>query len=242
MKLFVKVLLLIIISFAISMMTFNSLLAEEEKIPSPDDFIAVEVMPEMIYEEPPVYPEDAIKESKEGVVWIKAFVSKEGDVLKSIIGKSSGVKELDESALAASVKNKFKPAIQNGNPIGVWVTYKVDFVTTEKVELKMPDLDVPEKQEVDIMPEMVYEEKPIYPKEAVKDNVEGDVWVKSLIGEDGLVVKTEIHKSSGNELLDKSALKSAKGCKFTPAIKDDKPINAWVTYKVGFVVSEENCE
>jgi len=49
-------------------------------------------------------------------------------VLKAQIGKSSGTESLDEAAIEAAYKNKFKPGIQNGRPIKVWVTYKVDFI------------------------------------------------------------------------------------------------------------------
>ena len=42
--------------------------------------------------------------------------------------KSSGTPALDEAAVAVAHKCKFKPAIQNGRPVAMWVTYKVDFI------------------------------------------------------------------------------------------------------------------
>ena len=35
--------------------------------------------------------------------------------------------EAHRSALAVAGKYKYKPAIQSGRPIAIWVTYKVDF-------------------------------------------------------------------------------------------------------------------
>jgi TonB family protein len=45
-----------------------------------------------------------------------------------MVGKSSGTESLDEAAVEAAYKCKFKPGIQNNRPIKVWVTYKVDFI------------------------------------------------------------------------------------------------------------------
>ena len=237
MKLFVKVILMFIFSFAISLLMFSNLLADDEKIPSSDEFVAVEVMPEMIIEETPIYPENL--KGTDGVVYVKVFVNKEGNVLKSKLAKSSGVKEFDSSALDVAMKCKYKPAMQNGKPIGVWVTYKVEFVSSKDQTEEKLLLDVPEKQEVDLMPEMIYEKSPEYPIEAKENEIEGTVWVKALVAKDGSVEKADIQKSSGNELLDKSALKAALECKYKPAIKDGKPLAFWVTYRVDFVLSKD---
>ena len=55
------------------------------------------------------------------------LVDEDGNVMKAMVGKSSGTESLDGAAVEASYKNKFKPGIQNGRPVKVWVTYKVDF-------------------------------------------------------------------------------------------------------------------
>ncbi len=38
---------------------------------------------------------------------------------------------LDDAAVASAYKYKYKPAIQNGRPVGLWVSYKVDFKLNE---------------------------------------------------------------------------------------------------------------
>ena len=48
------------------------------------------------------------------------------------LGKTSGHKMLDESALKAASKSRFTPAIANGKPVTVWVTYAVDFALEDK--------------------------------------------------------------------------------------------------------------
>ncbi len=100
---------------------------DDDYLPSPDEFVPVEIMPEMIYQHTPEYPRLAKQAGITGVVWVKALVDKEGNVRKAMVGKSSGTQALDESAVNAAEHNRFKPGIQNGRPVNVWVTYKVTF-------------------------------------------------------------------------------------------------------------------
>lgn len=90
-------------------------------------FTPVEVQPEMIYRHQPIYPRLAEKAGITGVVWVRVLVDEEGNVVRAIVGKTSGVVSLDESAIRAALKCKYKPAIQNGRPIRVWVVYKYEF-------------------------------------------------------------------------------------------------------------------
>ncbi|MCK4572818.1 MAG: energy transducer TonB [candidate division Zixibacteria bacterium] len=100
---------------------------DDDYLPAPDEFVPVEIMPEMIYQHTPEYPRLAKQAGITGVVWVKALVDREGSVRRSMVGKSSGTQALDEAAVAAAKHNKFKPGIQNGRPVNVWVTYKVTF-------------------------------------------------------------------------------------------------------------------
>ena len=106
--------------------------------PSPDEFIPVDSMPEMIYESVPEYPRLARVAGMEATVWVKSLINKKGEVEKAIIFKSSGSKAgFDEAALDAAYKNKFTPALQDGKPVAVWITYCVSFVLSkEKVKDK----------------------------------------------------------------------------------------------------------
>lgn len=99
----------------------------EDYLPDPDEFIPVEIYPEMIHEHNPDYPRLARQAGITGTVWVKALIDEQGNVIKAIVAKSSGTISLDESAVDAAVKNKFKPGIQNGRPVKVWVTYPVEF-------------------------------------------------------------------------------------------------------------------
>ena len=97
--------------------------------PDPDSFVICEVMPEMLYEHQPDYPRLAQTARLEAVVWIKALIDLDGSVRDAMIFVSSGSKAgFDEAALQAAYKCKYNPAIQNGRPVPVWVSYRVEFV------------------------------------------------------------------------------------------------------------------
>jgi TonB family protein len=103
-------------------------IAEEDYLPSIDEFVPVEIIAEMIYYEKPPYPRLAEQAGLEGLVWVKALVGSDGTVKDAVVYKSSGTPSLDDAAIAAAPRCKFKPAIQNGRPVAMWVTYKVEFI------------------------------------------------------------------------------------------------------------------
>ncbi|MBN1212630.1 MAG: energy transducer TonB [candidate division Zixibacteria bacterium] len=98
-----------------------------DKIPEADEFIPLQIMPEMIYEEVPTYPKWAEQAGIEGTVWIKSLVLKNGRVDSALVEKTSGSAILDKAALQTAYKNRFKPGIRDGCPVATWVVYKVDF-------------------------------------------------------------------------------------------------------------------
>ncbi len=98
-------------------------------LPSPEEFIPYEVYPVQISTANPVYPPLAQRAGIQGVVWLKALVDKEGKVRNVIIVKDSEANAgFEEAAIEAAYKTTWKPAIANGQPIALWVTYKVEFV------------------------------------------------------------------------------------------------------------------
>ena len=98
----------------------------EEVLPAPDEFIPVEEQPVIVEWKTPEYPRMAREAGIEGIVTVRALVGKDGKVRDAILGK--GVHQLlDEAALAAAKECVFKPAIQNKNPVAVWVAIPFNF-------------------------------------------------------------------------------------------------------------------
>lgn len=107
-------------------------IADEDYMPGANEFVPVEIPAEMIYEQTPEYPRLAQTAGMEAVVWVKALVDKNGNVRDAMVLKSSGSKAgFDEAAVDAAYKCRFKPAIQNGRPVAVWVSYQVEFVQVD---------------------------------------------------------------------------------------------------------------
>ena len=101
---------------------------EDDYLPAPDEFIPLEIQPEMIRHETPEYPRLAKQAGITGIVWVNAALDEQGKVIDVVIAKSSGTIALDEAAAKAAWKCTFKPGIQNGRPVRCRVIYKVDFV------------------------------------------------------------------------------------------------------------------
>lgn len=97
-----------------------------ETDPEPGAFIPVEEEPYPVQSPAPVYPEMARAAEVEGVVVVRAMVSKEGRIEKAFV--ISGHPMLDEAALAAVRAWVFKPALQQHRPVKVWVTVPIRFV------------------------------------------------------------------------------------------------------------------
>ncbi|MCH7691352.1 MAG: energy transducer TonB [candidate division Zixibacteria bacterium] len=100
--------------------------------PLPGDFIPVEIQPELIHKEKPAYPRLARQAQLEGTVHLRVLVKKDGSVGDAIIQKTSGITSLDDAALRAVYGCKFKPAIQNGRPVKVWVSFPYEFILYDK--------------------------------------------------------------------------------------------------------------
>lgn len=96
-------------------------------LPSPDEIIFFESPPVMVNQVVPNYPRFEKMAGNTGIVIVKALVNVEGIVVDVLVYKSSGRIALDEAAIEAAYKTPYKPAIQNGRPIAVWVSYSVVF-------------------------------------------------------------------------------------------------------------------
>jgi len=77
----------------------------------------------------PVYPEVAQEAGIEGVVVVQAFIDEKGRVKETLILKGIPNTGLNEAAMYAIRKTRFRPATQVGKsvPVAVWVSIPVNF-------------------------------------------------------------------------------------------------------------------
>ena len=97
-----------------------------EALPSPDVFVPREIEPAPITPIRPEYPELARKAGIEGTVIVKILIDREGMVRDAIVVRGVGA-GLDQAAVEAIRQTRYTPAIQNNQPIAVWVAQPVYF-------------------------------------------------------------------------------------------------------------------
>ena len=73
-----------------------------------------------------------------------------------------------------------------------------------------------------------------YPPLLREAGLGGMVLVWFFIDEEGHVVSTQVHESSGHEALDDAALKVADVIQFTPALNRDKRVPVWISLPITF--------
>ena len=87
-------------------------------------------------------------------------------------------------------------------------------------------------------PKAQYTPQPEYPENARKEHVEGITVVKITIDEQGKVKDPNVEQSSGNQDLDKAAVKAVSAWTFQPATLDGKPVAVYYTITIRFKADE----
>ena len=90
-------------------------------------FIPYDDPPQPMTRITPQYPEIAQEAGIEGVVVVQAFIDKKGRVKETLILKGVPNTGLDEAAMEAIRKTRFKPAKQRERAVGVWISIPVNF-------------------------------------------------------------------------------------------------------------------
>ena len=131
--------------FTIEDMDFDDYEAIDAPPPPPSDGDGGIVVEFIAYDEPPtpiggqaaisrntVYPEIAKEAGIEGQVVVQAFINDVGVVEQCLILKGMPGTGLDEAAINAIKKTKFKPAKQRDRNVGVWISIPVTFKLNTK--------------------------------------------------------------------------------------------------------------
>jgi len=68
------------------------------------------------------------------------------------------------------------------------------------------------------------------------EGAEGAVGVRALVQADGTAARVEIIATSGSPILDRAAETAVRRWLFAPATRDGVPIEAYVTFKIRYVI------
>ncbi|HEY1938639.1 MAG TPA: energy transducer TonB [Candidatus Angelobacter sp.] len=205
----------------------------------------------------PVYPMAAAKNGVQGKVWIQLLISETGDVESADI--ISGDPDLARAAQEAMKKWKFKPYIHNGKPVKVNTKMPFDFAFKDKVidanappdsSANAPALptdaastsgegssgNLPHKLRVSSgVAEglKLHDVQPIYPPEARRAHIQGEVLLQATIGKDGLIHDLKVVKGD-DPLLIEAAKGAVEQWRYRPYILKGNPVEVETTIKVVF--------
>lgn len=132
--------------------------------------------------------------------------------------------------------------VEVSNPQG-YLAFRVDAGALEikNVVLRGLRLQQPEppegvvKAQAGVRPQVLYEEKPQYTREAILRLIQGNVWISAVIPADGVPTNLMVYKSLDPEFgLDGMALAAVAKWRFRPAMQDGQPIPVIVTIELQF--------
>ncbi len=98
------------------------------KAPQEAPDIPIDVMPKLVSNPAPSYPEEARLRREEGTVFVKALVGADGQVAQVAVDETKPAPAaLTRAALDAVKQWRFEPATAKGKPVEVWIAVPVRF-------------------------------------------------------------------------------------------------------------------
>ena len=88
-------------------------------------------------------------------------------------------------------------------------------------------------------PQMKKSVNPTYPEILKRAGIEGEVWIKAMINEKGIVETVEVFRTTNKDFND-ATIEAAKKWEFVPASKDGKAIRTEVTIPFKFRLAESS--
>ena len=205
------------------------------------EFYMVEVKPKVLHSVKPVHPEEAIRDSLEGKVFLKFRVNVDGSV--SDVKVLRGKEIFHKAAIDAISQYRFKPAEHNGKVVPVWMTQPLSF-RLPKQQSTPPasgDADSSKVLEffmVEVRPKLMHAVEPIpHPEEALRDSLEGKVFVKFIVNVDGSVSDVRVLRGLG--VFHQAAIDAISQFRYIPAEHNGKPVAVWMTQPINFQLPKE---
>ncbi|MDP2384902.1 MAG: energy transducer TonB [Bacteroidota bacterium] len=204
------------------------------------------------------YPENALKNKKEGNVDIKYVCSDKGLIVSySII--SSSDKELETEAIRLFKLLLFKPAVKEDQPVAYEHYITIPFsISKYKKALKrrdktsansaklVEDTSFVIHERADKQPNFIYGTDSLlqyisseleYPQEAKVKSIEGVVVLSFVVEPNGFISNLNVEKSVGGGCQEE-AIRVIGQTKWNPAQKDKKLIRCRMTYSVVFKLND----
>ncbi len=207
-------------------------------------FDQVDIEPALIQSVPPEYPYKARKAGLTGKVFLKFIVNVDGSVSDVSVLGTIGSEAFHQAAIDAISKFRFKPAEHNGKVVPVWmtrpITFSLDYTGQQLPPLAFGDADSSKVLEffmVEVKPKVLHAVKPVHPEEALRDSLEGKVFLRFIVNVDGLV--SDVRVLRGPKVFHQAAIDAVSQVRFKPAEHNGKVVPVWMTQPMSFQLPKE---
>ncbi|MXZ08629.1 MAG: M56 family metallopeptidase [Gemmatimonadetes bacterium] len=187
----------------------------------------------------PVYPEEAKKEKIEGKMTLQVVVNVDGSV--SDVSVLEGPEVFHQAVIDAISQSRFKPAAHNGKAVPVRMVMPIEFSldskeqqTTRPASGDADSSKVLEFYMVEVKPKVLHSVKLVHPEEALRDSLEGKVFLKFIVHVDGSVSNVKVLRTTGSEVFQKAAIDAISQYRYKPAEHNGKVVPVWMTQPVTF--------
>jgi TonB family protein len=180
------------------------------------------------YTTPPLYSDDARQRGIEGVVVIQARIDADGRVQSPRVRAGLGF-GLDQNAIVALRQWRFQPAARNGLPVAADTEIEIEFNLRQEALNELIANDMATQVGPGVTPpRAVFTLQP--PR---SPRAPGLVVLDVVLLEDGRPKIVRVLRSGGPEL-DDSAILTFEQWRFSPAVRDGRPVKVRMTAEVHF--------
>ena len=153
-----------------------------------------------------------------------------------------GPEEFHQAAINAILQYRFKPGTLNGKVVPVRMTQWVIFRLPKQQTMPPASGDadsskVLEFYMVEVKPKVLRSVKPVHPEEALRDSLEGKVFLKFMVNLDGSV--SDVRVLRGTEEFHQAAIDAVSQFRFKPAEHNGEPVAVWMTQPISFRLPTE---
>ena len=205
------------------------------------EFYMVEVKPKVLHSVKPIpHPEEALRDSLEGKVFLKFRVNVDGSV--SNVRVLRGLEVFHRAAIDAVSQFRFKPAEHNGKVVPVWMTQPINFQLPKQQSTPPASGDADSSKVlgffmVEVKPKLMHAVKFVHPEKAIRDSLEGKVFLKFKVNVDGSVSDVRVLRGLG--VFHQAAIDAISQFSYIPAEHNGKPVAVWMTQPINFQLPKE---
>jgi TonB family protein len=198
--------------------------------------------PLVIYQVDPEMTQEARDLKFRGFVLVNLIVNAKGVPENVHILRGVGL-GLDERAVEAVRQYRFRPAMENGQPVSVELNIQVNYNMVDSPQAQGPNprpgtlsaVAPPKMRDGATAPVILRQVEPEYSEAARKAKAGGLVLVNLTVDKKGRPQHVHVVHGVGNGL-DEKAIDAVRQYRFKPAMKNDKPVQEALNIEVNFQI------